>query len=115
VQSFDGRRCKRFKVQDGYVVLGDLYGEIIDVSFGGLAFRYTSLERELVNPSGFGIIIGGETFYLDHVPLETVSDIPWNGEEEGQRRRSMQFGRLTQEQLSRLAAFIRRHGLLRAG
>lgn len=107
---FDSRRCQRYQVKDGLIALDSVYGELIDISFGGLSFRYNAYENLLNKPVEFGIIFGGETLYFDHIPLESVTDLPLEeGDDRGLRRCGMQFGELSQEDLARLARFIREH------
>lgn len=107
---FDSRKCQRYRVKDGLIALDSVFGELIDISFGGLSFRYSAYENLLKKPMEFGIIFGGETLYFDNIPLESITDLPLDeGEEGGVRRRGMQFGELNEEDYSRLARFIREH------
>jgi len=107
---FDSRRCERYQVNDGLIALDSVYGELIDISFGGLSFRYNAYEKMIKKPVEFGIIFGGETLYFDNIPLESITDFPLEeGDNGGTRRRGMQFGELSQEDLARLARFIREH------
>lgn len=104
------RRCRRFRVRDGVVYLDSLVGEVIDVSFGGLAFRYVSAAGTRAEASlESGVLFGGEEIFLENVTLRTVSDfvLACSGEEEEVRRRGMAFGPLTPEELAALARFIR--------
>lgn len=111
----ESRRCRRFPVKEGVVVLDSVYGEIIDVSFGGLSFRYTAYDDMTTEPAEFGIIFGGEEIFFDNLPLTNVCDIVINeegGEEAGEvRRRGMAFGDLVPEQIATLARFIRKFSL----
>jgi hypothetical protein len=107
---FDSRKCERYQVKDGVIALDSVYGELIDISFGGLSFRYNAYEKLINKPVEFGIIIGGETLYFDSIPLESITDLPLDeADNGGTRRRGMQFGELSQEDLTRLARFIREH------
>lgn len=105
---FDSRKCERYQVKDGLIALDSVYGELIDISFGGLSFRYSAYEKLLRKPVEFGIIFGGETLYFDNIPLENVTDLPLD-DDGNIRRCGMQFGELSQEELARLARFIREH------
>ena len=107
---FDSRKCQRYKVEDGLVALDSVTGELIDISFGGLSFRYTAYESMLQKPVEFGIVFGGETLYFDQIPLLNITDIALDDDNDGElRRRCMQFGELSQDDLAKVAKFIREH------
>lgn len=106
---FDSRKCQRYAVKDGVIALDSVFGELIDISFGGLSFRYNAYENLLKKPAEFGIIFGGETLYFDNVPLESVSDLPLDDDGGTARRCGMKFGELNEEELALLARFIRKH------
>lgn len=110
----ESRRCRRFLVKDGVIALDSVYGEIIDVSFGGLSFRYTAYDDMTTEPAEFGIIFGGEKLFFDNIPLTNVCDIVIDekaGEAGEVRRRGMAFGDLVPEQVVTLARFIRQFSL----
>ena len=110
----ESRRCPRFPVKDGVIALDSVYGEIIDVSFGGLSFRYTAYDDMTTEPAEFGIIFGGEELFFDNLPLTNVCDIVIDekaGEAGEVRRRGMAFGELVPEQVVTLARFIRQFSL----
>jgi c-di-GMP-binding flagellar brake protein YcgR len=107
------RRYKRFQVDNGaFVILGsnhDRSGRILDISMGGLSFRYTTpVERK--NGSYLAIVLPETNFYLDEVPVKTISDfelpykLPTNSMTA--RRCSVQFVNLTDNQKSRIEFFI---------
>jgi hypothetical protein len=72
------RKHKRFQVDNGALVLLGWYcekvGRIIDISKGGMAFRYTPTEEEQ-NGSDLAIVLSETNFYLDDVPAKTISDL----------------------------------------
>jgi len=111
----ESRRCRRFPVKDAVIALDSVYGEIIDVSFGGLSFRYTAYDDMTTEPAEFGIIFGGEELFFDNLPLTNICDIVMDegaGGEAGEvRRRGMAFGDLGPEQVKTLARFIRQFSL----
>jgi len=116
------RRHKRFKVRDGaFVVLmppSTKLGQIIDISSGGLAFRYLSMEERSKeersnNLSNLDIFLTDNSFYLEEVPVINVSDFQIAGKfpfsSITTRRQGVQFRELTHNQISRLEYFIRNH------
>lgn len=111
----DSRLCKRFQVENGTIALDSVYGEIIDISFGGLSFRYHALDDMMNRQQEFGIIFGGEELFFDNIPLRNVSDMVLDVADEDAaievRRRCMAFGELTREELARLAHFIKHHAV----
>ncbi|MBW1742003.1 MAG: PilZ domain-containing protein [Deltaproteobacteria bacterium] len=109
----DRRRQKRFNVQDGaFVAVGphfDKVGPIIDVSMRGLAFHYLALGKQ-ENGLSADIFLTNSDFFMGYVPFEVVRDfeVP-NTQPPGiatMRRCSLQFGNLTQGQVSKLRLFI---------
>jgi hypothetical protein len=108
-ERIERRRCRRFAVREGVIFLDSLQGELIDLSFGGLAFRYAAASGA-GGGEGLetGVLFGGEELFLENVALRTVSDQPLRGAgPEGLRRRGMAFGPLSSEELAALARFIR--------
>ncbi len=113
-KQWESRRCRRFPVKDGVIALDSVYGEIIDMSFGGLSFRYTAYDDMTTEPAEFGIIFGGEELFFDNIPLTNVSDVVIDEDVGGAgevRRRGMAFGNLVPEQVVTLARFIRQFSL----
>jgi len=102
-------------VKGGVIDIDSVYGDIIELSFGGLSFRYTAYDNMNMQPAEFGIIFGGEELFLENIPLINVSDVVMDEEAEGGagevRRRGMAFGDLVPEQVVALARFIRRFSL----
>jgi len=120
------RRHERFQVKNGVLAAlrinaNNKLGKIIDMSKGGLAFRYIYNEEWTeANPEpdqSFDLvtIVGEDNFFLEDLPLRTVSDCVIAKENSFKlitmRQRSMQFGELTPEQMARLEIFIKSHTL----
>jgi hypothetical protein len=114
------RKDKRFQAEDGAAAVfrrpwphSTRLGQIIDISKGGLAFRYIAGEEQSHGPSELEILWGDCSVRLDKMPFETISDFktateaPLNSIE--MMRSSVQFGELTSEQMSQLEYFIRNH------
>lgn len=120
----EGRKHKRFRVQDGAFAVAGMPphprcippGQIVDVSRGGLAFQYVAGEEEGSNGSfELVILVANNNFHSDKVPFETISDfeianeVPFSSIT--MRRRGVQFGKLTDKQISQLDYFIRNHAI----
>ncbi len=111
------RKHKRFQVQDGtFAVLTphfDNWGQIIDISRGGLAFRYTGNELPPDVSSNLGISLANIGFYLGRVPFKAISDFEIANEVAYSftttRRCGVEFGELTLNQISQLEYFIGNH------
>jgi hypothetical protein len=114
------RKDKRFQAEDGAAAVfrrpwprSTRLGQIIDISKGGLAFRYIAGEEQSHGSSELEILWGDCSVRLDKMPFGTISDfetateVPLNSIE--MRRSSVQFGELTSEQMSQLEYFIRNH------
>ncbi|MBW1860096.1 MAG: hypothetical protein JRI70_08495 [Deltaproteobacteria bacterium] len=82
-------------------------GQIIDVSMGGLAFRYVGTEE----PSNgeLSIFLAERDFYVGQIPFRTVSDFEIAGKTSSTsvtlRRSGVQFGKLTDHQTSQMEHF----------
>lgn len=102
------RLFTRFPVRDSAMIaINSRLGELIDISFGGLAFRYAGTKPWPSQQTQFAMLCGADDFCLQ-VPLSVVSDAPLPSALNGtMRRRSMQFGELDANQLLQLIAFIR--------
>jgi len=107
------RKHKRYEVDNGALVLLGWYyekvGRIIDISMGGLAFRYVPHGEEQ-EESDLTIVLSETNFYLDEVPTRTISDfeladkIPATSTTA--RRRGVQFMSPTDNQKAQIDFFI---------
>ena len=108
------RKHKRFQVPQGaFAGLGpdfDKIGQIMNISMGGLAFRYVGREGE-VNRSQLDIIMVDPDFYLSNVLCKTVSDfaIVDGTSFNSTRRACIKFEKLTHYQKVLLGHFIENH------
>jgi hypothetical protein len=114
------RRYARFRVpKDAFAALGPDYikvGQIINISMGGLVFRYLYSEVPS-NASELDIFLAGRAFYLYKLPFETVWDSVTNEmpfSSINMKVCGLQFGGLTDEQKSDLRYFIQNHAIGRA-
>ncbi len=112
------RRHKRFQVPQGvFVGFGqhaNKVGQIVDVSMGGLAYRYVGSE-ESSDGSHLDIFVTDNDFYLGAVPFKTVCDLQVVDRAPASpmtmRRCGVQFGKLTRKQSVQLEYFIQQHTL----
>ncbi len=113
------RKHKRFRVQDGAFVMlkGPVrkLGQIIDISRGGLAFRYIDIGDRPKRSFELDITIDSIGFRLESISFNTVYDFkavkefPFSSTR--MRRCGGQFSRLTDQQMSDLEYFIQNHTL----
>ncbi|MFO7559416.1 MAG: PilZ domain-containing protein [Desulfobacterales bacterium] len=110
------RKHKRFAVMEGanmaFVPYFSKQGPVIDISEGGLAFRYISakkiLWRELI-----AILIDRMELFLKDVPFKTVYDLKMKHVNffgvKSIRRCGGEFGELTSSQTAKLEYFIKNY------
>ena len=112
------RQFARFQVPglSAYAVLRPrwprppIMGDIIDIGSGGLSFRYTGKKEQSIQSSELDILLTDGSFYLNKVPLKTVSEVEIDADTSlgySTRRCCVQFGDLTDDQRSDLRYFIR--------
>jgi c-di-GMP-binding flagellar brake protein YcgR len=86
-----------------------IMGNIVDISLGGLAFRYIPSPKASNRSSHIDILLTDGSFCLNKVPVQTISDFEIDSETSiglETRRCSVQFGDLTDNQKSDLRYFI---------
>ena len=115
------RRHKRFDLPTGVYVScrphGPRLGEVINISRGGLAFRYYGdyADEEPSNDSNkLNIFLEEGNFHLNDVPFRTVTDFgirqaPFPSVT--MRRSNIQFNHLTDLQVSQLQNFIENYAI----
>ena len=116
------RKHERFRViGDTFVILGSARYQkclIIDISLGGLSFRYykgtTEIKEFSTTDSGkLDIIRANDSFNIRHIPFETVYDIEIDDEipmhSFRTRKRGVRFIRLTRQHRSQLEKLIKEH------
>jgi hypothetical protein len=114
-EQVERRKHKRFQAWNGaFVALGPFslkLGQIVNMSMGGLAFRYIGSSEPSRMKTESKIFIDN-AFCLDNVPLETVSDFEAKQSSFASlvmRQSGVQFGKLTPDQRSELKYFIHNH------
>jgi hypothetical protein len=117
------RKHQRYQVPEGsFVTLGPskaVMGQILDISMGGLAFRYINNHSEAPKQESYADIYLTEgDVCVSSVPIRAVSDFdapdtvtrkadgPLPVSCRGMRRCGVEFGEMTQSQVSQLAQCI---------
>lgn len=108
------RKHKRFRVpRNAFVLLRPHdaeVGHIIDISPDGLAFDYTGDRDVTKELSSLDILISDNGFHLNGVPCKPISSVDTYESPAGsikRKRCGVQFGGLTEEQISQLERFIK--------
>ena len=105
---------KRFRVQGNTFVLlraqVSKLGRVIDISRGGLAFRYVSVGERLKEALELDLLSHHHDFSLNNIPVKIISNLEIGNEKPFSsttlRRVGVQFEELTPEQRSKLEYFI---------
>lgn len=119
----DRRKHQRIPIKTGvFAVIGPKSTQkciVLDISLGGLSFRYYEGAEKLVKEIGddklgkIEITAVGKDFHLNNIPFKSIydhelkSDIPFDSLKI--RKRGVVFGSLTRQQKSKLAGFIDNH------
>jgi len=111
------RKQKRFKAVNGaFAAVRDnanQLGQIRDISFGGLAFKYLANERINNGARALDIFISRHQVYIKNIPFQPVRDTMIEKENPlstvSVRQLGVKFGRLNADQLSRLKHMIQHH------
>ena len=116
------RKYVRFLAQpSAYAVLGSSFtkiGKILDISMGGLAFEYFSSSEDLNQyDSTVTIFITVNSFYLENVPCQMISDLPKCSSDNSSvlnsnylvKRSCLQFTTTLEDQKQRLEYFLNNH------
>ena len=110
------RKNGRFRAHEGTFVSrrADVhkFWQIIDISKGGLSFRYIPFREDLKRSTELDILTRDTLFSLEKIPFRTVSDSEINDESASSytlRKHGVQFGALTPSQIFQLDYFIQKH------
>jgi hypothetical protein len=112
------RKRKRFQVPGGvFVGFGphaNKVGQVVDVSMGGLAYRYVGSE-DSSGGSHLDIFVTDDDFYMGAVPFKTICDFQVVDRVPASpltmRRCGVQFRKLSPKQNAQLEYFIQQHTL----
>jgi len=106
------RKHERHQLSDDILVFNETtFGQIINISKGGLAFRFLTSKDISQNPYfELGILNSSNGFYLENIPCKTITStdsapIHPTGSTIV-RRNGVQFGELNSEQLRKIEEFL---------
>jgi Tfp pilus assembly protein PilZ len=104
------RRHKRFQPKVSlFALLNSPFsemGEIIDISMGGLSFRYSSDKAIPKRSLALDLLCVDDGFQVPRLPVKTVAGSLLAGDV---RKRRVQFDRLSDRQVSQVRHFIQTH------
>jgi len=116
------REHNRFKVRTGAFAALTSYnivGPIQNISKGGLVFRYISEGEQIPKSLEVDIFIGGKGFHIQKIPSKRISDFNIIKKSLYSslkiKQCGVQFGELTNSQISQLENFIQSYGEKRSG
>jgi len=89
-------------------------GRLINISRGGLAFRYIAHQRQEQTPTHLDLFIGNDTFYLSRIPCRVIYDIRLSEKQRfstalEHRRCGLEFGEATEVQATQLELYLKNH------
>ena len=108
------REYKRFKLKENvFAADADRMGQIVDLSMGGLSFRYPELQKQSVESQELDIFVKDNSFFLQNLSITTVSDRKVvddiNYPMPLLRQRGVKFQELTSEQKFQLEYLLWTH------
>jgi hypothetical protein len=118
-QIVERRKDERFQTgKNTYAVLrarGSKLGRVIDISKGGLAFRYVSVGERLKGPLELDLLSHQYDYRIDKIPIKIITDLELANKKAFKsttlKRVGVQFGKLTREQKSKIEHFIKDHAV----
>ena len=107
----------RFRAREGaFAVLRNhvnKLGQILDISRGGLSFKYIADDHLPPGPHFLDIFLTGREFHTKSVPVITISDVEIDADipytSLTLRRRGLQFMELTPNHVNQLEVFLQNH------
>ncbi len=105
------RRFKRFRPKDGTMAVNrHALGPVINISMGGLSFRYMGEDSTKQVSDILGIFLGLDDVLIERIVTKVISDkLISHGSsfmKTSTRQRSIQFTKLTHSQRENLEEFI---------
>ena len=89
-------------------------GKLIDISRGGLAFRYIGPKEESRGPTHLDLFTGNNGFYLSRLSCKVIYDTSLVKKKTSsprleQRRCALEFGEATEAQAAQLELYLANH------
>lgn len=104
------RKHRRFDAYTGVFSVNSHFGLIVNISLGGLAFRYVDKGEWSDNDVKSGTLFGEDDLWINDIPVKCVSECVANDgvacHATTVKRRSLEFGELTADQQKLLESFI---------
>jgi hypothetical protein len=105
------RQFTRFRPKDGTMAVDrHALGPVIDISMGGLSFRYMGENPAKSIPDTLGIFLGSDDILIEKISTKIITDrLISQGSsflKASTRQRSIQFTNLTESQRENLEEFI---------
>lgn len=104
---------RRSLPEDALVFIHKEPGTVIDMSEGGIAVHFVSLQSEMPQPRIIDVFHAPSQFYLPQLPVRMIQEIPLLPyplfSSLSRRRLCMEFEHLTETQRSQLLDFLRRN------
>lgn len=104
------RKHLRYKVKECAFSSRKNLGEIIDISMGGLSFRYVDTGLSQSSPpdiiNGSSVLFGNDDLCIHDLPYKIISDHAIGAGLSPVRRCGVQFEKLTAKQIAQLEQFI---------
>jgi hypothetical protein len=106
-----------FKVNDFHIFnhSSKIAGTLIDISKGGLAYRYVPTKDKKLESDLYDIIsAGSQHFYLFDIIGKTIYDtrdpvVNQSASDTERRRRGLQYGRLSENQIAKFELLLRNY------
>lgn len=112
------RKEPRYPVRDGAYAIDShepqRFGEILNISRSGIAFRYLDGHNNYKPATELGIFSSAHRIFVDSISFETISDFQISGHPTSRitmRRHSGRFSALTRQQEAELERFIQLHSM----
>ena len=88
---------------------GSVFGHLINIGMGGMAFRYVADDSIWSKTPEEQGTISGEDFYMESIPLITISEKDLYNGIYTIKRHGVKFGNLTPDQLYKIEKIITDH------
>jgi len=113
------RKDTRYIVKDNEFYIfnqgSKIAGKLIDISKGGLTYQYMPIKGKKLESNLYDIIsAGSQHFYLFDINCKTIYDtsvpiLNQSSTDTERRRRGLQYGELTENELSKLELLLRNY------